>query len=235
MAYKMTLEEGLQKIHREYEGDVDYLDADDEETLLRKACVQDGIKDWVGEKFPEKRETFCDLASASDGDKLTSGVDTIYDCPTNFIRPAGKIKIGDSIYLSYIDPSQIAKKLEENSGTPWYTVIGYPGAYKLRINPAQVAGLAINYDYFGTVTIPTSMNSPIPISRPLYAVYYALWKLFKEDDPDQEKKYKDLMDEEERLERIDLIKTSGTPNRIFSAGAGFGDTSGSVADIQTGQ
>lgn len=230
----MTVQQGLEKIHRSYEGDIDYLDFNDDESKLRLAHLQDGIRDWIGEKFPEKREAFSDLTSAADGDKVTTPA-TTYSCPTNFIRPAGKVKIGDSIFLTYIDPSEIAKRLEEGSTDPWYSITGSPGAFKLRINPAQTAGLAINYDYYGEVTIPTLASHLIAISRPLYAVYYALWMMFQEDDEVQSQKYKSLMDEQERLERIELAKTPGTRNRIFPSGAGFGDISSTVEDITTGQ
>lgn len=230
----MTIDKALQKIHREYEGDTDYLEFDDEETQLRVEYLKDSIDDWI-DKFPEYREAFYSLSSASDGDDTTTGSDTTYDCPTNFVRQSGQVKIGDSIYLDYIDPSQIAGKLSENSATPWYTILGSPGAYILRINPVQTAGLAINYDYWGEITIPSTTTDLIPISRPLYSVYYTLWKIYKEDDPEQEKKYKELMDEQERLERVALAKTPGQPNRLYISGAGFGDRSSSVANITTGQ
>jgi hypothetical protein len=230
----LTVDQALQKIHREYEGDVDYLDFDDEETQLRVEYLKDGIKDWV-DKFPKYREAFYSLEDAADGDKVTTGSDTDYDCPSNFIRPAGRVKIGDSIYLYYIDPSEMAGKLAQNSATPWYTVLGSPGALKIRINPVQGAGSAINYDFRGEVTLPANTTSRIPISRPLYPVYYTLWKIYKEDDPDQEKKYKDLMDEEVRLEKVALAETPGQPNRLSIGGAGMNDRSSSVANITTGQ
>lgn len=227
----MTVDQGLQKIHREYEGDVDYLEFDDEETELRVEYLKDGIKDWQ-DKFPEKREQFYSLADADDGDTTTDG-GTIYDCPENFIRPSGRVKIGDSIYLTYVDPSEMEKHLEESPTKEWYTVLGYPGAFQIKINPAQSSGSAINYDYYGEVTLPATTTDLIPISRPLYAVYYALWKIFKEDDPVQEEKYKKLMDEEERKEAVALAKTPGTPNRIRIGGAGFGRTYAGPSDINS--
>jgi hypothetical protein len=230
---KMTIDQALQSVHRQYEGDVDYLEFDDEETQLRVEYLKDGIKDWV-EKFPERREQFYSLEDAVDGDKVTTGSDTVYDCPENFTRNAGTVKIGDSIYLSYIDPSQIEKKLQENPSEYWYTILGYPGAFQLRINPVQAASSAINYDYYGEITLPSTTTDLIPISRPLYAVYYTLNKIYKEDDAVQEEKYKRLMEEEERLERVALAKTPGEPNRIVVAGAGFGDKSSSVSNILTG-
>ncbi|MBI5954462.1 MAG: hypothetical protein HY865_22625 [Chloroflexi bacterium] len=229
----MTIDKALQKIHREYEGDTDYLEFDDEETQLRLEYLKDSIDDWI-DKFPEYREALYSLVDMADGDKVTTS-STEYDCPENFISNAGQVKIGDSIYLDYIDPSQMSQKLSENSTTPWYTILGSQGAYTLKINPSQTAGLPINYDFHGNLTIPATTTDLIPISRPLYSVYYTLWKIYKEDDPEQEAKYRGLMGEQERLERVALAKTPGQPNRLYISGAGFGDRSSSVSNITTGR
>lgn len=229
---RLTVDQALQKIHREYEGDTDYLEFDDEETQLRVEYIKDSVKEWT-DKFPEYREQFYSLADADDGDTVTTGSATEYDCPTNFIRPAGLVKIGDSIYLPYIDPSQITAKNRENSAFEWFTILQYPGVFKLRINPVQTAGLAINYDYYGDLTLPATTTDSIPLARPLYSVWYTLWKIYKEDDPEQEEKYKRLMEEEVRLERIALAKTPGTPNRLKIGGYGFGVQGGGSTNILT--
>lgn len=227
---KLTVDQCLQQIHRIYEGDVDYLAFEDEETQLRVEYIKDGIRDWT-DKFPEYREQFMSLVDAADGDKLTTAATTVYTAPSNFIRPAGTVKIGDSIYLNYIEPGSINTYNQNNSNAYWYSITGSPGSYKIRINPVQAASLAINYDYFGEVTLPTLTTQTIPISRPLYCVHYALWKLFSEDDPVRAKQHQDAMMEQERLERVELAKASGSPNRLSFLGAGFGDRSGSVSDI----
>jgi len=226
-----TVDQLLQQVHREYEGDTDYLDFDDEETQLRVEYIKDSIREWVN-RFPEYREVFTDLASASDGDTATASSVTIYDCPTDFSRPSNVVKIGSS-YLSYIPPDKIGLELQANPNKAWFTITGTPGAYKLRINPAPSAIETIEYDYWKTATIPTTTTDVVEISRPMFCVYYTLWKIYKEDDPDQERKYKDLMTEEERLERIALAKNPGEPNVMGLHGSGFGITGSGSTDIIT--
>lgn len=227
-----TVDDILKKVHRTYEGDIDYLEFDDDETQLNFAYLKDGIEEWLN-RFPEHREVFTNLTSASDGDKTTDG-GSIYDCPTNFVRPTNTVKIG-SKYLTYIPPEQIAQKLQENTSSEWFTITGSPGAYKLRINPAVAAGSTIEYDYWRTLTTPTLSTSVIEVSRPDFVTAYILNKLYSEDDPDEAKKYEAKMVEEERLERVALAKSPGTPNRLTVTGAGMNDTSSSVADIITDQ
>lgn len=227
-----TVDDILKQVHRTYEGDIDYLEFDDDETQLNLSYLKDGIEEWV-DRFPEYREVFADLTSASDGDKTTDG-GSIYDCPTNFVRPANTIKVG-SKYLTYIPPEKIAQKLQENSSSEWFTITGSPGAYKLRINPAMDSGSTIAYDYWKTIAVPTLVTSVVEVSRPLFVIAYILNKLYSEDDADKAKEYEQKMTEEERLERVALAKSPGTPNVITVTGAGMNDTSSSVADIITDQ
>lgn len=227
-----TVDDILKQVHRIYEGDIDYLEFADDETQLQFSHLKDGIEEWI-RRFPEYREVFADLTSASDGDKVTTTA-TIYNCPTNFVRPVNIVKIGEK-YLNYVPPEKIALKLQENTGSEWFAITGRPGAYKLRINPAPSTGSTIAYDYWKSATVPTLATSVVEVSRPFFITSYILNKLFSEDDPAQAKEYKDKMNEEEQLERVALAKSPSEPNQFKVYGAGFGDTSSSVSDIATGQ
>lgn len=227
-----TVDDILNQVHRDYEGDTDYLEFADEETQLHFSYLKDGIEEWL-DRFPEYREVFTDLTTATDGDKTTNG-GSIYDCPTNFVRPANVVKVG-SKYLTYIPPEKVALKLQDNSASEWFTITGSPGAYKLRINPAVASGSTIEYDYWRSITLPTLATSTIEVSRPSFITAYILNKLYAEDDPDRAEEYAYKMNEEERLERVALAKTPGISNKISIAGAGLTDTSSNVADIVTDQ
>ena len=220
MAY-MTVDQILRQIHYRYEGDTDYLEFEDEETQLRVAHLKDGLREWVN-RFPEYREVFADLVSAENGDKVTTGGVTVYDCPINLVRPASRVKVG-STYLDYIDPSAKMLRLEANANDPWYTITGRPGALKLIINPAPAGGNAIDYDYWRDVSMPETTTDVVEISRPFFVVYYVLNQIYEEDDPDRARLYEAKMDEEERRERVALAKNSGSSNRLTIYGAGFGD------------
>jgi hypothetical protein len=229
--YARTVDQLLQQIHREYEGDTDYLEFEDEETQLRVEYVKDSIREWVN-RFPEYREIFADLTSAADGTKTTSAGVTSYNCPTNFVRPSNVVKVG-SKYLDYIALELIGLKNQENSAAEWFTITGRPGAYKVRINPAPTGSETIEYDYWKTITMPSTTTDTVEISRPMFCVYYTLWKIYKEDDPEQEEKYKNLMNEEERLERVALAKNPGSANTVKVQGSGFGVVGGGSTDILT--
>lgn len=227
-----TVEDILHQVYRTYEGDVDYPEFTDEDTQYHFGLLLDGIDEWLN-RFPEYRETFTSLNDAADGDKITTTA-TTYNCPTNFVRPANTVKVGDK-HLTYIPPEQIGVKLQQNSGSEWFSIIGRPGAYKLRINPAPQSGLPIEYDYYRKIAYPTTAADPIEISRPLFLFNYIMSILVAEDDEQAAMKYVLAMNEQERLERVELAKTSGEPNQLAVAGAGFDDTSSSVANIVTDQ
>lgn len=231
--YPKTVDDLLKQIHVEYEGDTDFLDFEDEEVQLRVFHLKQGIREWI-KRFPEYRETFTSLTDAANGDKTTTAGDNTCDCPTNFVRPANTIKVGSS-YFTYISPQEVALKLQEDANSRWFTIIGRPGAYKIRLNPTPAGNEQIEYDYFKTVTIPTNTTSVVEISRPDFVAHYVLWKIFSEDDAEKAKQHFDAMDEEERLERVELAKTPGVPNTIKIQGAGFGDISSGLINITTGQ
>lgn len=226
-----TVDEILKQVYRVYEGDVDYPEFAEDDTQINFGYLKDGIEEWFN-RFPEYREVFTDLSSAIDGDKVTTS-STIYDCPSNFVRPANVVKIGEKT-LSYIPPQNITLKLQENNASEWFTITGTPGAYKLRINPAPESGITISYDYWRSATIPTQASDVVEVSRPLFITSYILQKLFAEDDLIRAKEFSDKMNEEERLERVALAKSPSEPNRIKFTGAGFSDTSSIVSDIVTG-
>lgn len=228
-----TVDQLLQQIHREYEGDVDYLEFDDEETQLRIAYIKDSIREWVN-KFPEYREVYTSLEDAVDGDTTTSNGVSTYDCPSNFIRPVSIVKVGDT-YFDYIAPEEVALKQRDNSNAEWFTIIGSPGAYRVKLNPTPSSSQTIEYDYWKSIDVPATTTDVVEISRPMFCVYYTLNKIYKEDDAVQEEKYKKLMEEEERLERVALAKSPSESNRLIISGAGMGNRDSQVSNIQTGR
>ena len=220
----MTILEAVQQIYLDYEGDTDYPEFDDDDMQLYFAHIKTSLKKW-SEKFPNSREGFKELDDASTGDKVTeAGVKTI-DAPTNFIRPANYIFVGDK-KLEYLPP----QKMDLFPTDEWFSITGRPGAYKIIINPIPGAVLPVKYSFYGTLEVPTGASSVIDISRPNYCISYVLHKLYLDDpnNKDLAAMYKQEMMNEVRAEKIELFRTpTGTPNRISGRNyqrnsAGFG-------------
>lgn len=217
----------LKKVYHKYEGDTDYPDFTDDDMQLYFALLKDSLEDWVDE-FPEFRELYAELADAVDGDKVTApGVSTI-SAPTNFVRPATFITVG-SKKLEYVPPQKMEQLKSQNSISEWYSITGYPGAYKLVLNPVPSAIETVNYPYYKTITAVSGSSSVIEISRPRYCLYYILNQLYLDDESNKDlaKMYEGKMKEQIVNEKIALAKTPGTPNRmkdsgVIRYGAGFG-------------
>lgn len=220
----MTVQEALEMVYRKYEGDTDYPEFIEDDMQLFFGLLKDSLIDWA-DKFPEARESFKELTDSSTGDKQTTSGNKTIDAPTNFIRPANKIYVGDK-KLEYLPP----QKMSLFPTDEWFSVIGKPGAYKIVLNPTPTTILPVDYSYYGTLSVPTGETDVIDISRPLYCVFYILNSLYLDDptNKDLASMYETKMKEEIRLEKVALAKTpTGTPNRVSGLsylrnGAGFG-------------
>lgn len=227
----MTVLEVLKKVYRKYEGDTSYPDFEDDDFQLYFDHLKDSLEEWVG-MFSNHRESFAELVDAVDGTKVTAAGVSSYNAPTNFIAPANFIFVGTTRYE--YEPPQKMKILQDLDSTKnWFSVIGYPGAYKVVISPTPTAVGTISYPYWRTLVAPTVEGGVIEISRPFYCVFYILHHLYLDDpnNKDLAGLYKEKMDEEERRERFALARTpAGTSNRtsdmgFMRFGTGFGHKS----------
>lgn len=216
----------VQLVYRNYEGDTDYPDFEDDDMQLYFAHLQDSVDEWVN-RFPRYREMFAYLSDAVDGDKVTTPGEETIDAPANFVRPANYIRVGDK-KLEYLPPEKMG--LFDGSMDEWFSVIGMPGAYKIVIHPTPASAQAVSYPYYKRLTKPTGQNSIVEVSRPFFCFYYIMNKLYLDDaqNKDLAAMYEDKMKEQERLERVQLAMTpTGTPNQagdmnFLKFGSGFG-------------
>ena len=210
----MTVIEALQQIYRTYEGDNDYPDFADSDMQLYFDHLKDALKAWV-RKFPQYREVFDYLENAVDGDKVTTPGQTTISAPSNFVKPATFITVG-SRNLNYVPPQKMAQKDSEDPTSEYFSIIGFPGAFKIVIHPTPSVIETVNYPYYRTIDEPTGETSQLEISRPYYCIAYTLSKLYL-DDPDNKglvALYRDEMNEEEYQERLELAKVpAGQSNR----------------------
>ena len=126
------------------------------------------------------KELVVDLANAADGDKTTTTA-TSYDLPSLFRFPmTGIVWLGtgtDKTDYPVIDVTQ--KQLYENNSDNWcYFLNG-----KLYFNPnlSITAAQTINYTYYKYATKLTTGADLMEMSDPMFAVYFALSELKKDE------------------------------------------------------
>ena len=128
-------------------------------------------------------ELFTKLQDAADGDKTTDGGNS-YDCPTLFRFPAGGyIWLGSNTNKT---PYKIIKpqdlQLYENDKGNWcYFLRDSTPTLEFNPNLTIPSGQTINYALYKKATKLTTGSSVFEMGDPLFAVYYALAELKKEE------------------------------------------------------
>lgn len=139
---------------------------------------------WENEEGYLWRELFVKLADAADGDKTTSAGDYSYDVPTNFRYPASAyVWIGsgtDKTAVKVIKQEEV--QLYENNNELWCYFL-LDGSPTLEFNPNMNinGGYTISYNYYKYATKLTTGSSTFEMSDPMFAVYFALSELKKEE------------------------------------------------------
>lgn len=128
-------------------------------------------------------ELFLKVADAPDGDKTTDG-GTSYDCPSLFSFPAcGYVWLGDGRSKTpYKVIKASEKQLYENDNGNWCYFL-MDGTPTLEFNPNCTIGTGqtINYTYYKKATSLTTGASTFEMKDPMFAVYFALAELKKEE------------------------------------------------------
>lgn len=176
----MYTEERLQEIiHRLYEGSTDYPDTTSDDYLLRRGYINDSVNEWALNSGNVRwRELFTTLADASDGDEVTTTA-TQYDCPTNFMFMSSRLEIGGA-YYTFSSNDEVANR-QDRGESRFFWITGSPNAYKLNISEAVDAGGTISYSYYKQPTLATATTTVLEMSRPYFAVYFTLSKLYEQD------------------------------------------------------
>lgn len=218
----------LGKVWRRYEGDADIPEFEDDDMQLFFGYLLDSLEEWV-ERFPQLRELFDSLHAQPDGDKTTTPGSKTLATPINFVKPANFIYIGDK-KLTYVPPQKMKVFESNNDMSDWFSITGYQGAYRIVLSFTPGSSMAVSYDYYKTITMPTQGSDIVEISRPNFCVYYILSQLYLDDEfnKDLVPLYERKMDEQERRDRLALArKPAGTGTRMKDGqairyGSGFG-------------
>lgn len=175
----MYTETQLQQIiHRLYEGNVDYPDSTSDDYLLRRGYINDSANEWAYNSGNIMwRELFKNV-SDSDGDDTTTTA-IVYDMPSDYVFMASRLSIGGNFY-TFSQPQEVANRQDRNE-TRFFWITGKPNAYQLNISEAVDAGGAIEYSYYKQPTLVTTTTDVLDMSRPYFAVYYTLARLYEQD------------------------------------------------------
>jgi len=179
-----TLDDFITYLNTLYETDSDAPSSGDDDYTTWTSLANIAVNLWEAEEGVLWRELFVKLTDAPDGTKTTSASVTSYSCPTLFSFPAsGYVWLGsgtNKTKYKIIDQKDI--QLYENDLGYWCYFL-MDGSPTLEFNPnlTITGSLTINYNYYKKATKLTTGASTFEMSDPLFAVYYALSELRREE------------------------------------------------------
>jgi hypothetical protein len=143
------------------------------------------ISIWEKEEGVLWKELYTTLSAAADGDKTTTAADYTYDCPTDFVFVVGFVRTvsnGTSTYYRVIQPNQVSL-MDDTSGKWCYFTGNTSTGYDLNFNPGLTltTGDTIAYEYYKTASAVSTGTDKFEMSDPMFAVYYALAELKKDE------------------------------------------------------
>jgi len=149
----------------------------DEDYSVWTNLINVAVNIWENEEGVLWKELFCELADASDGGKTTVAGQYAYSVPTNFKSlNSGIVWVDDAPFqVIKIEDKQL---YDQNLGDWCYFT-----DTNLEFNPnlTITAGGTIKYNYYKDATALTTGTSTFEMSDPMFAVYYALAELTKEE------------------------------------------------------
>lgn len=178
-----TLTEAISKLNSLYNGSSTPPASGEEDYTVWTDLLNMGIGLWEHEDGVLWRELFVKLADAPDGDKTTDGTNS-YDCPSLFSFPnSAYVWLGTGTTKT---PYKIVKQediqLYENNTEKWCYFL-MDGSPTLEFNPNLTidTGSTISYNYYKKASAVSSGSDTFEMSDPMFAVYYALSELKKEE------------------------------------------------------
>ena len=149
----------------------------DEDYTVWMNLLNVAINLWENEEGVLWKELFADLTTASDGEKTTVAGQYAYDLPTNFkFLNSGIVWVDDTPFtVIKIEDLQL---YDQNLGN-WV----YFTQTHMNFNPnlTITGGSTIKYNYYKDATALSTGASTFEMSDPMFAVYYAVAELTKEE------------------------------------------------------
>ena len=168
-----------------YESDSTAPTAGDEDYTVWTGLINSAVSVWEGEEGMMWNELYKTLTGAADGDKTTTAGDYSYACPTNMSIPPSFVRTINGGLSTYFPVIQVGKvQLLDDVGNNWCYFTGDPNTgYTLHFCPdvTLTTGDTIEYDYYANATKLSSATDKFEMNDPMFAVYWALAELKKEE------------------------------------------------------
>ena len=167
-----------------YEADSTPPSSGDEDYTVWTALFNIAINLWESEEGVLWNELYTTLANAADGTKTTTAGTYSYTCPTLISFPAsGYVWLGSGVNKTpykVIKPEEL-QLYENNSGDWCYFLLDSAPTLEFNPNLTISTGQTINYSLYKKATKLSASTDVIQMSDPMFAVYYALSELKKEE------------------------------------------------------
>jgi len=138
---------------------------------------------WENEEGILWKDLFVKLSSAATGDKTTGAADVSYTLPSDFRFPASAyVWLGSNtnkVPFKVIDMKDL--QLYENNSDNWCYFTETTLEFNPNIASGIQAGETISYNYYKYASALTTGTDTFEMSDPMFAVYYALSELKKEE------------------------------------------------------
>lgn len=178
-----TLAQAISKTNTLYNGSSTPPSSGEEDYVVWTDLLNMGISLWEHEEGVLWRELFVKLADAPDGTKTTNGTNS-YTCPTLFAFPnSAFVWLGTGTNKT---PYKVIKQediqLHENNGGNWcYFLMDTTPTLEFNPNLTIDTGSTISYNYYKKATALATGTDTFEMADPMFAVYYALSELKKEE------------------------------------------------------
>lgn len=174
------LDDAIGKINTLYNGSSTAPASGEEDYVVWTDLLNTAVNIWENEEGVLWKQLFIQLSSSSDGDKTTDGTNS-YDLPTLFKFPNSSfVWIGTGTNKKPFRVINIEdKQLYENNSENWCYFT--PTTLEINPNVTMDTGSTINYNFYKKATALSTGSSAFEMSDPMFAVYYALSELKKEE------------------------------------------------------
>lgn len=179
----VSLSDAIKKLNTLYNTSSTPPNPGDEDYLVWTDLLSTGITNWEAEEGMLWRQLFTRLADAVDGDKVTTTA-TTYACPALFKFPNSAyvwLGSGDQRTAFKVMKQEEIQLLENDNGNWCYFLLGATPTLVFNPNLKMTAGATIDYNYYKYANDVTTGTDKFEMSDPMYAVYYALSELKKDE------------------------------------------------------